>query len=83
MKQRVELFKDVIIPKRVFPKYYKAFKDNEGLSNEEVRAKIIHNLSLAAYRFSPHKNIYRYFSGEMHLVVKMVYFRMLCRMKRM
>ncbi|MFJ7669682.1 hypothetical protein ACIQXI_21660 [Lysinibacillus sp. NPDC097195] len=70
MKQRVELFERVIIPKRVYPKYYKAFKNDEGLSNDEVRAKIVRHLSVAAYRYSPQKNTERYFSEKMHIVVK-------------
>lgn len=70
MKQRVEVFKDVLIPKRLYQQYNKAFKNNEGLSKEEVRAKIIRNLSVAAYRFSPQKDTHRYFFGKMQLVIK-------------
>lgn len=70
MKQRVELFKGIIIPKKLYPKYYKAFKNDEGLSKEEVRAKIVRNLSVAAYRYSSQKNTERYFTEEMQIVVK-------------
>ena len=82
MKQRVELFKDILVPKRLYQQYDKAFKNNEGLSMEEIRAKIIRNLSVAAYRFSPQNDTHRYFFGKMQLVIKTVCFIPSCNTKK-
>lgn len=70
MKKQVELFKDVTIAKGMCNQYRILFKNNETLSDDEIRIKIIRNLSVAAQRFSPHKNTYRYFFGTMQLVLK-------------
>lgn len=70
MKKRVELFKNITISNGMCDEYRRLFKNNETLSDDEVRIKIIRNLSVAARRFSPHKNTYRYFFGKMQLVLK-------------
>lgn len=70
MKIRVELFKDVIIPTEIYDHYRKGFKKNGSLSNEELRVKIIRNLSVAAYRFSPEKNAEYYYFEKEKFVVK-------------
>lgn len=70
MKIRVELFKDVEIPKGIYDYYRKGFKKNGGLSDKKLRVKIIRNLSVAAYRFSPQKNANYYYFGKEKFVVK-------------
>lgn len=74
MKEQVRLFENIQISEIICKKYRERFKDNESLNDEEVRAKIIRNLSVAAYRVSSKKNIKKnikcYFFGNMVMVLK-------------
>lgn len=74
MKKRIRLFEDVQVSDSICKRYRGRFKGNEGLSDKEVRVKIIRNLSVAAYRIPPKKNIRKnvncYFFGDMIIVLK-------------
>ena len=74
IKKRIRLFEDVQVSDSICRRYRGRFKDNEGLSDKEVRVKIIRNLSVAAYRVPPKKNIRKnvncYFFGNMIIVLK-------------
>lgn len=74
MKKQVRLFEHLYISESVCKKYRERFKNNEGLSDEEVRVKIIRNLSVAAHRVSSKKNIKKnikcYFFGNMVIVLQ-------------
>lgn len=74
IKKRIRLFGDVQVSDSICRRYRGRFKDNEGLSDKEVRVKIIRNLSVAAYRVPPKKNIRKnvncYFFGNMIIVLK-------------
>lgn len=74
MKKRIRLFEDVLVSNSICRRYRERFKGNEGLSDKEVKVKIIRNLSVAAYRVPPKKNIRKnvncYFFGNMIIVLK-------------
>lgn len=74
IKKRIRLFEDVQVSDSICRRYRGRFKDNEALSDKEVRVKIIRNLSVAAYRVPPKKNIRKsvncYFFGNMIIVLK-------------
>lgn len=74
MKEQVKLFENIQISELACKRYRERFKDNESLSDEEARMKIIRNLSVAAYRISSKKNINKnikcYFFGDMVMVLK-------------
>lgn len=74
MKKRIRLFEDIQVSDSICKRYRRRFNGNEGLSDKEVRVKIIRNLSVAAYRIPQKKNIRKnvncYFFGNMIIVLK-------------
>lgn len=74
MKERIKLFEDIQVSGSICKRYRGRFKDNEGFTDEEVKVKIIRNLSIAAYRVPPkknkRKNVNCYFFGNMIIVLK-------------
>ncbi|MGE7133381.1 hypothetical protein [Streptomyces sp. NPDC048275] len=73
MKKRIGLFEDVQVSDSICRRYRERFKGNEVLNDEDVRVKIIRNLSVAACRISIQnkgRNIKRFYYGSMMIVLR-------------
>lgn len=73
MEKRIKLFEDTQISTSICKRYRERFKGNEGWNDEDVRVKIIRNLSVAACRVSKQnkgRNIKRYYYGSMMIVLR-------------
>lgn len=70
MRKRVELFKNVEIPRLCYHHYRTQFKNNGGLSDLEIKQKIIRNICVSPSIAKNKKGTVRYFFGGMRISIR-------------